>query len=237
MIKLKLWILLLLGVHATVFAQKKSGGEAPDDDIKKYLKDGRVGYVNNLIRIRFNPILQGYPGLSYETKLTKHFSLEGGLYVKAFGFGGWDNINMEYSDKSSDRFSLNQVNSGTYILISPKYCYSSYKGMNKVRYIGLRTGFKTFKAVIEDSDYGIETQNVSASEIPLLFIMGSHRQFGSRFTLGMELGVGGRKYTYRNVKFGTPDPDINNNKPIVRTKDLSFIAPAMMFDVSFGVLF
>lgn len=232
MIKLKLWILLLLGTQAA-YAQKKSGGgEAPDDNVRKYLDDGRVGRVDNLVRIRLNPLWRGYVGLSYERKLVPKFGLEGGLYVRAYNsLSQADLNNLGYSG-SGYNFSFEKLNGGVFFLAYPKL-YRSGRGMNYGHFVGIRTGFRMFKADMTDGY--ITSKNVSCTDIPVLLMFGSHQQVGSRFTLGIEWGLGIDKYTYRNLYSG--NYDYNTMQLNKQLHNLSFISAAMIVDLNFGILF
>lgn len=231
MIKLKLWILLLLGTQVA-YAQKRSGGEAPDDNVKKYLDDGRVSRVDNLVRIRLNPLWRGYAGLSYEHKISPKFGLEGGLYVKAYtSLSQADLNNLAFSEQGHN-FSFEKMNGGLYVLAYPKL-YLSGRGINYGHFVGLRTGYRTFSADMSDSY--ISSKGVSCTDIPVLLMFGSHQQVGSRFTLGIEWGFGINKYSYKNLYVGNYDYNaMQLNKQL---HNISFISPALLLDLNFGILF
>jgi len=162
--------------------------------------------------------------LSYEHKFTHRFGLEGGLYLKAYELLDPAVLNVPY------HYEVSKVNRGAYFMVYPKL-YRYGRGINYGSYFGLRTGYKTFNAVIVGDH--VRNQSVSCSEIPFILTVGSHQQIASRFTLGLEMGFGARKFTYRKLAMY----DDINMVQLAQTRDLKVIAPAFIVDLSFGVLF
>jgi hypothetical protein len=81
--KLLLTFLLVCSLGFAQTTKGKKGSDEPDNkNIEKYLNDGRVGHVNNLVRLRLTPTFISYMGLSYERRINPKFGVEVGAYVK-----------------------------------------------------------------------------------------------------------------------------------------------------------
>jgi hypothetical protein len=222
-------------------AQKgKSKGDEPDNkNIEKYLNDGRIGNVKNLVRFRTNRAAGGYLGLSYERKFGRKFGLEGGLYYKPF-----KGVEMEAFRFSENTYSfgneLQEINGGVGFLLYPKK-YITGTSINNGYFFGLRTSFQSYKTTMLDNYFtptyqkGVKSQSLSA------YIMaGSHQQFASRFTFGLEWGGGFHIDQYKDVEYKYDDGSGTGWGPgniVTQKKDVKFTSWALAIDLSFGFLF
>lgn len=236
----KVLLAMLFVVSAfSVNAQKnKSKSDEPSNNISSFLNDGRVKGVNNLIRIRLAPSFMGYMGASYERKFTEKFGLEVGANVKTNKSAIWE----EYREANLNApYGTEYITSkkGIGFSIFPKY-YKYGKYMNHARYIGLQLNTRSFKSdfnlYVPSSimDTYATQSDVACSYKSLFLVWGNQRQFGSRFTFGMELGFGVNQDNIKKLNQYTWD-DVNS-KSIINKIDVKHNQITMQFDLSLGIL-
>lgn len=231
--------LLLFVATLSVKGQKsKTKGDEPDRNISTYLKDGRVGGVNNLIRLRLAPSFMGYMGASYERKFGEKFGLEIGGSVKTSKSAIWEeyreaNFNAPYGTEYI------ASKNGVGFLIFPKY-YKYGKYINHGRYVGLQMNMRSFKSdfnlYVPSSimDTYTTQSNVSCSYKSLFLVWGNQRQFGSRFTFGMELGFGVNQDNIKNLNEYTWNDVLSKSE--VHAINVKHNQITTHIDLSFGIL-
>jgi hypothetical protein len=235
MLKRLLSLALILSVTSCIYAQKtKPKSDEPDNkNIDRYLNDGRIGNVQNLIRFRLNPAFSGYFGLSYERKLSKVFGLEAGVYVKATHGILTESYRFDENYSNNGSVEIKSIENGTAFLLYPKFYFRS-KSINNGYFVGFRGNYKSYKTTM--SSYAITPQTGVVSKATSIFAMiGSHQQFGPRFTWGFEWGAGFYTDTYKNVEF--TDYDYSTSTSIVSKRTVKASNLLIAADLSFGFLF
>ncbi len=236
--KIFLAMLFVVAILNANGQKSKTKGDEPDKNISTFLNDGRVKGVNNLIRIRLAPTFMGYMGASFERKFGEKFGLELGANVKINKSAIWE----EYREANFNApFGTEYIASknGIGFSIFPKY-YKYGKYINHGRYIGLQLNTRSFKSdfnlyvpsTIMDT-YATQS-DVACSYKSLFLVWGNQRQFGSRFTFGMELGFGVNQDNIKKLNQYTWD-DVNS-KSIITKIDVKHNQITMQFDLSFGIL-
>lgn len=227
---LKLYLLFCALWIATGASAQKNKSDAPDKNIERYLKNGKAKNCYNLIQFRVAPAVSGYMGLSYERKLTRIFSLEGGLYTKIGSRGVYEKERMPTYQNEVLKF-VRKYNGGVGILLYPKLNIGR-RSLNDVISVGFRVVKQFSSADLKYPDPAINTTYKSQLEHSNYFFMiGNHRNIFSNFTLGMDLGYGVYSDKYKQVKYY----DDNFNQ--IRTGDKVYSSWALYLDMSLGYLF
>jgi hypothetical protein len=236
-------LLVLLLLATSGFAQKpRSKGEAPDNkDLGKYLNDGRVGNVSNLVRFRLGTAVAGYFGLSYERKFGRKFGMEVGASFKPLKGAFFENYRLadgNYSDiYGGGTLELSNVSGGVGFLAYPKL-YVSGKKINNGYFFGLKTTMRNYTADGSRGLYGNYVQKgIKASSTAVFFTAGSHQHIGNRFVFGMEWGLGYIQDTFNDMDKENYDFTTSTHS-IVHTHDkLTVLSGAFSLDMVLGVLF
>lgn len=230
----KLLLTILLFVTGTAaFAQKsKSKGDEPDNkNMEKYLDDGRIGNVNNLIRFRAGMAIANHVGLTYERRFGKRFGLEGGAFARVGKGALWDEVRETIYVLDGSEYSMSK---GSAFMIFPKY-YRIGKYMNYGAYWGLKYINKMYTTNYIHS-YTNKKESAKTSSQFYILSFGSHKQIGSRFTIGTEWGFGYVRDTYKNVPNYSYD---TNTSTYVNLGSKTIHSPTVFynFDISLGFLF
>jgi hypothetical protein len=233
--KLLLAMLFVVSAFSANAQKNKAKSDEPSSNISSFLNDGKVAGVKNLIRFRMAPAFMGYMGASYERKFGERFGIEVGANFKINKSAIWE----EYRYANSN--TVNYTNyiaskNGIGIIISPKY-YKYGKYINHGRYIGLQANLRSFKSdfeiMVPSSVQNTTTvqSNVSCSYKSLFFVWGNQRQFGSRFTCGLEFGFGVNQDKIKNLN----TYDVNSTG-VVNSADSKHYQLTGLLDLSFGIL-
>lgn len=230
-------LMSLLFLSVTGMAQKtKQKGDAPDNSsIAKYLDDGRIGNVSNLIRFRAGiAAITGYCGLSYEKKITRNFGMEVGGYFKPVKNSFLESFRL---NAGTGYKTVASVNSGIGVLAYPKL-YVSGKKINNGFFLGLRTMYKYFNTNISDNNGSINYQkNVNATSASAFITIGSHQQVGKRMVFGVEWGAGYVLDAYKNVNQTGLDPITQQYYVLPDKVNMHFMIPSLTVDMVIGYLF
>ena len=217
-------------------AQKnKAKSDEPSSNISSFLNDGRVAGVQNLIRLRLAPTFIGYIGASYERKFGEKFGIEVGANFKTNKSSIWEEYRYANSNTVNYTKYLASKN-GIGLIISPKY-YKYGKYINHGRYVGLQANLRSFKSdfeiIVPSSVQNTTTvqSNVSCSYKSLFLVWGNQRQFGSRFTFGLEFGFGVNQDKIKNLNVY----DVNSSG-IINSVDSKHYQLTGLLDLSFGIL-
>lgn len=241
--KYKLLLTIML-VCNLVFAQNtksKKGSDEPDNkNIEKYLKDGRVGHVNNLIRLRLTPTFISYMGLSYERRLNEKFGVEVGAYIKTSKSPIWEEYREVYFAFPNGDSKLQSTHNGFGFMVFPKY-YKHGKHANNGRYLGIQYSNRKYLTDLTTSMYtsssyydAVQT-DIKSNYQSIFLVTGNTRQIGSRFTFGFEIGIGMNQDQFKAVK--SYDYDYITQKITTVESNCKNSQLTAMFDLSFGVLF
>ncbi|MES2619163.1 MAG: hypothetical protein V4613_14900 [Bacteroidota bacterium] len=232
-------LVVMLISSVSVYAQKpkpKSDG-ADNKDLSKYLDDGRIGNVSNLVRFRVGRAFSGYLGLSYERKFSRKFGLEGGAYYKVFK-GNY--VESESFPSIAYEQKLGSINGGTNFLIYPKL-YISGKKINTGYFYGLRVLNFNYKADVVNNFYTMPNpiiqKDVKATATTLAITCGSHQHIASRFIFGLEMGYGLGWGTYKDLKYLQTDSSTGNQVLSSKGEDTKFSIDVFTIDISLGMLF
>lgn len=245
MIKKLLFIPLLL-ISVVLHGQKhKSSSDEPDDNnLEKYLNDGRGVSRKNLIRFRIGSAAAGYFGLSYERKVAGNLGVEAGLYVRPVSYFIFEDmrVNSPISGENKLHMNLNAVNGGVGMMLYPKYYFSGkQKRMNSGYFMGLRTTYRAFSSdVTIHTQYGggdFPQKDVKSSSTAILFTSGSHQRMGSRMVIGVEWGMGFGWDTFKDLDNASYDY-MTGKVNVQHTKGSSkIVSPYVMVDMVVGYLF
>ena len=222
-------------------SKSKKGSDEPDNkNIEKYLNDGRVGHVNNLIRLRCTPTFISYMGLSYERRLAEKFGVEAGYYVKTSKSPIWEEYREVYFAFPSGESKLQSTHNGSGFMIFPKY-YKHGKYANNGRYVGIQYCNRSYKTDLVTSMYtstgyfdGTQT-DIKSNYQSWFLVTGNTKQVGPRFTFGFEIGIGMNQDKFKAIN--VYDYDYTTQKISTTQKDAKSSQITAMFDLSFGVLF
>jgi hypothetical protein len=216
-IQILTFILLYLLQTNLIKAQKtKVNKNEPTSDIKPFLENGLGKKRYNLIRIRFGRLASGYPGLSYERRITKKLGVEVGGYYSLFrvdeaiDFLGYPIANKYNFHIFPKRYYIgNSLNGGVYL----GACYRYMLGLADEKYI--------------------KSDEANYSAGALTINIGSQGQIGKIFTIGVEYGVGGCISNFKSYeKLSNPTSYV----PDYLSSKRSFFL-MMTMDVKLGVLF
>ena len=201
--KLLLAMLFVVSAFSLNAQKNKAKSDEPSSNISSFLNDGRVAGVQNLIRLRLAPTFMGYIGASYERKFGEKFGIEVGANFKTNKSSIWEEYRYANSNTVNYTKYLASKN-GIGLIISPKY-YKYGKYINHGRYVGLQANLRSFKSdfeiIVPSSVQNTTTvqSNVSCSYKSLFLVWGNQRQFGSRFTFGLEFGFGVNQDKIKNL--------------------------------------
>ncbi len=233
-------LVVLLIISVSVYAQKtkpKSDG-ADNKDLSKYLDDGRIGNVSNLVRFRVGRALTGYLGASYERKFSRKFGLEGGVYYKPFK--GIFFEDYRFSDYGyNDGKQLSGINGGIAFMIYPKM-YITGKKINNGYFFGLRAMNANFKADLKETYFMLTNsvqKDVKVSSSSFAITAGSHQHVASRFVFGLEWGFVFIEDTYKKVNKMETDQATQVNYMAPSDRNIKAYSFDFTFDMTLGVLF
>ena len=233
--KLLLAMLFVVSAFSLNAQKNKAKSDEPSSNISSFLNDGRVAGVQNLIRLRLAPTFMGYIGASYERKFGEKFGIEVGANFKTNQSAIWEEYRYANSNTVNYTKYLASKN-GIGLIISPKY-YKYGKYINHGRYVGLQANLRSFKSdfeiIVPSSVQNTTTvqSNVSCSYKSLFLVWGNQRQFGSRFTFGLEFGFGVNQDKIKNLNVY----DVNSSG-IVNSADSKHYQLTGLLDLSFGIL-
>ena len=233
--KLLLAMLFVVSAFSLNAQKNKAKSDEPSSNISSFLNDGRVAGVQNLIRLRLAPTFMGYIGASYERKFGEKFGIEVGANFKTNKSSIWEEYRYANSNTVNYTKYLASKN-GIGLIISPKY-YKYGKYINHGRYVGLQANLRSFKSdfeiIVPSSVQNTTTvqSNVSCSYKSLFLVWGNQRQFGSRFTFGLEFGFGVNQDKIKNLNVY----DVNSSG-IVNSADSKHYQLTGLLDLSFGIL-
>ncbi len=233
--KLLLAMLFVVSAFSLNAQKNKAKSDEPSSNISSFLNDGRVTGVQNLIRLRLAPTFMGYIGASYERKFGEKFGIEVGANFKTNQSAIWEEYRYANSNTVNYTKYLASKN-GIGLIISPKY-YKYGKYINHGRYVGLQANLRSFKSdfeiIVPSSVQNTTTvqSNVSCSYKSLFLVWGNQRQFGSRFTFGLEFGFGVNQDKIKNLNVY----DVNSSG-IVNSADSKHYQLTGLLDLSFGIL-
>ena len=233
--KILLAMLFVVAAFSADAQKTKTKGDEPDKNISTFLNDGRIKGVNNLLRVRLAPTTMGYMGASYERKFGEKFGIEVGANFKINKSAIWEEYRYANSNTVNYTKYLASKN-GIGFIISPKY-YKYGKYINHGRYVGLQANLRSFKSdfeiMVPSSVQNTTTvqSNVSCSYKSLFFVWGNQRQFGSRFTFGLEFGFGVNQDKIKNLNVY----DVNSIG-IINSADSKHYQLTGLLDLSFGIL-
>lgn len=232
---------VLLLCNIALFGQKApSKKDDVDRDINKYLDDGRVGNVSNLVRIRLGRLAGGLAGASYERKFGRKFGLEAGAYFKVSE--GLFSQNYRFSEYGSYNYGdkeLLKTYGGMALMLYPKL-YLSGKKINNGYYFGFRAINQNYKSDLKEHTYVSNNpvqKNVKATTTSFALTAGSHQQFGSRFVFGVEWGFVYVQDVYKKVNVVEYDDATTSNYSKPSNRNLPVSTVDFTFDMSFGVIF
>lgn len=226
--------LLLFIVQLCHSQNDETNGDAPvKGDMSKFLDNGKIGNVKNMIRLRMNRVIAGYFGLSYERKFTRKFGLEVGAYAKPTPGYIFNNSARQLFANRDGEISPGKTTGGICFMAYPKL-YLTGKFLNNGYYIGLRNYYATYNAEITTTHLsGINI--VSAQSTSTFFMFGSHQNFKKCYAFGVEAGFGYFKDSYKGVTFANY---VGGSTPTTAyKKDTSFSGINMSLDIIFGFLF
>jgi hypothetical protein len=233
--KLLLAMLFVVSAFSLNAQKNKAKSDEPSSNISSFLNDGRVAGVQNLIRLRLAPTFMGYIGASYERKFGEKFGIEVGANFKTNQSAIWEEYRYANSNTVNYTKYLASKN-GIGLIISPKY-YKYGKYINHGRYVGLQANLRSFKSdfeiIVPSSVQNTTTvqSNVSCSYKSLFLVWGNQRQFGSRFTFGLEFGFGVNQDKIKNLNVY----DVNSSG-IINSADSKHYQLTGLLDLSFGIL-
>jgi hypothetical protein len=233
--KLLLAMLFVVSAFSLNAQKNKAKSDEPSSNISSFLNDGRVAGVQNLIRLRLAPTFIGYIGASYERKFGEKFGIEVGANFKTNKSSIWEEYRYANSNTVNYTKYLASKN-GIGLIISPKY-YKYGKYINHGRYVGLQANLRSFKSdfeiIVPSSVQNTTTvqSNVSCSYKSLFLVWGNQRQFGSRFTFGLEFGFGVNQDKIKNLNVY----DVNSSG-IINSADSKHYQLTGLLDLSFGIL-
>jgi hypothetical protein len=233
--KLLLAMLFVVSAFSLNAQKNKAKSDEPSSNISSFLNDGRVAGVQNLIRLRLAPTFIGYIGASYERKFGEKFGIEVGANFKTNKSSIWEEYRYANSNTVNYTKYLASKN-GIGLIISPKY-YKYGKYINHGRYVGLQANLRSFKSdfeiIVPSSVQNTTTvqSNVSCSYKSLFLVWGNQRQFGSRFTFGLEFGFGVNQDKIKNLNVY----DVNSSG-IINSVDSKHYQLTGLLDLSFGIL-
>ena len=233
--KLLLAMLFVVSAFSLNAQKNKAKSDEPSSNISSFLNDGRVAGVQNLIRLRLAPTFMGYIGASYERKFGEKFGIEVGANFKTNKSSIWEEYRYANSNTVNYTKYLASKN-GIGLIISPKY-YKYGKYINHGRYVGLQANLRSFKSdfeiIVPSSVQNTTTvqSNVSCSYKSLFLVWGNQRQFGSRFTFGLEFGFGVNQDKIKNLNVY----DVNSSG-IINSADSKHYQLTGLLDLSFGIL-
>ena len=228
-------MLFVVSVFSLNAQKNKAKSDEPSSNISSFLNDGRVAGVQNLIRLRLAPTFMGYIGASYERKFGEKFGIEVGANFKTNKSAIWEEYRYANSNTVNYTKYLASKN-GIGLIISPKY-YKYGKYINHGRYVGLQANLRSFKSdfeiIVPSSVQNTTTvqSNVSCSYKSLFLVWGNQRQFGSRFTFGLEFGFGVNQDKIKNLNVY----DVNSSG-IINSADSKHYQLTGLLDLSFGIL-
>jgi hypothetical protein len=233
--KLLLAMLFVVSAFSLNAQKNKAKSDEPSSNISSFLNDGRVAGVQNLIRLRLAPTFMGYLGASFERKFGEKFGIEVGANFKTNKSAIWEEYRYANSNTVNYTKYLASKN-GIGLIISPKY-YKYGKYINHGRYVGLQANLRSFKSdfeiIVPSSVQNTTTiqSNVSCSYKSLFLVWGNQRQFGSRFTFGLEFGFGVNQDKIKNLNVY----DVNSSG-IINSADSKHYQLTGLLDLSFGIL-
>ncbi len=233
MFKKILSILLLLFTYHVGFAQNNGTNDQPvKGNLSKFLDDGKIGNVKNLVRFRLNRVIAGYYGLSYERRLSKKFGMEIGGYAQLFSSGAFNTTARQLFVNTDGEIDPGKSTNGMCYLAYPKL-YLTGKTINNGFFIGLRNYYGTCKTVMSTT-YLSDKNTLDTKSFSSFFMFGSHQNFKSNFAFGVEAGFGFFSDEYKGATF-------SNYTGVSPTtfykKDTSFSGINMSIDMVFGLLF
>jgi hypothetical protein len=233
MFKKILSILLLLFTYHVGFAQNNGTNDQPvKGNLSKFLDDGKIGNVKNLVRFRMNRVLAGHYGLSYERRFTKKFGMEVGAYLQLFPSGTFNTTARQLFVNLDGEIDPGKSTDGMCYLAYPKL-YLTGKTMNNGFYIGLRNYYGTNKTNMYTTHLS-GTKVVAATSFSSFFMFGSHQNFRKCYAFGVEAGFGYYNDSYKDVTFAKYS---GTSSLVISNKNKSFSGVNMSIDMVFGLLF
>lgn len=224
---------LLLFALQLGYAQSSGTNDQPvKGNMSKFLDDGKIGNVKNLVRFRMNRVLAGHYGLSYERRFTKKFGMEVGAYAQLYSSGSFNTTARQLFVNTDGEIDPGNSTSGMCYLAYPKL-YLTGKSINNGFFIGLRNYYGTCKTVMTTT-YLSDKNTLDTKSFSSFFMFGSHQNFKSNFAFGVEAGFGFFSDAYKDATFSK----YNGVSPTTfYKKDTSFSGVNMSIDMVFGILF
>lgn len=226
----KLYLLSCALLIAFGASAQKNKNDSPDKNIDRYLNNGKAKNCYNMILFRVVPAFSGYVGLSYERKLTRVFSLEGGLYTKIGSKGICEIDRIKDYEYDFSRY-VQKFNGGIGLMIYPKINIGR-RSLNDVISFGIRAvrQYSSLDLRYPDPTFN-STYKTQLQHSNYFFLVGNHRNIFSNFTLGMDVGAGIYIDKYRQIKTYN---DITNQ---VTTEEKRYGNSTLYVDMSLGYLF
>lgn len=225
--------ILLLFASQLSYAQNTGTNDQPvKGNMSKFLDDGKIGNVKNLVRFRMNRVIAGHYGLSYERRFSKKFGLEVGAYAQLFSSGNFNTSARQLFINTDGEISPGNSTNGMCYLAYPKL-YLTGKSINNGFFIGLRNYYGTCRTVMTTTHLS-DKNTLDTKSFSSFFMFGSHQNFRSNFVFGVEAGFGYYSDAYKDATFAK----YTGVAPTTYyKKDTSFSGVNMSIDMVFGLLF
>lgn len=222
-----LLLIILLFNCKLLFCQDKP--KKADENIGKYLNDGKVGRALNQVRFRAEPFARGTLGITYERRISRLIGVEVGAFPRI--------TNLDFVEEvwSAGSFPDNFYRNYMGYMIYPKL-YFEGKRQNSGFFLGIKMRRNTFEADIKYSkNPPVPTKtNVNIGHL----LIGGNQQIGSRFTFGMEFGASLTHTQYKNLRRPYVYDPVTRNYVMSNTgKDSNEFLLLLSMDMSLGILF
>lgn len=183
-----------------MFAQYDDEDDLPEADpnLKKYLDDGMRQDAFGNVQLAVTSFIPGWLDLSYEQKINRMFSVEGGVGLRLFQ--GPDLIDMLNDGGTFYVYDEVSMKSGFGYVAGARY-YPFRAGITQYGYYGVDVrGRNTAYSFVDNSKEGY---NINTMDI--LFSTGRKRIYENNISLGVVTGFGARIYKYKFTESSRED--------------------------------